>query len=118
MRPEKQQGSDERAKLLPGIAAIGLWMFFMCLMCLLGVSMRRLPHVFLLFCVAFALAGHGLIRLRRWGWALTLAAVFLSGLWGLWTLIHFHQVDWLAMILVNAILFLYLVRPEVTTRLR
>jgi hypothetical protein len=115
---QDKQPSPERAKLLPGIAAIGLWMFFLCLMCLLGVSMHRLPHVFLIFCVAFALGGHGLMRLRRWGWALTLATVFLSALWGLWTLIHFHGMPLVVMILVNAILFLYLLRPEVVTRLR
>lgn len=107
-----------RPKLLPGIAAIGLWMFFLCILCLLGVSLHKLPHVFLVFCLAFAVAGHGLLRLRRWGWALTLAAVFLSALWGLWTMVHFHQLDWLFMIVINAILFLYLIRPEVTTRLR
>ena len=120
MSPEQQPapGPDERAKLLPGLAAIGLWMFFLCLMCLLGVSLHRLPHLFLIFCVAFAFAGQGLIRLRRWGWALTLATVFLSGLWALWTMIHFHQVDWIAMAIINAVLFLYLVRPEVVTRLR
>jgi hypothetical protein len=119
MSPEEQpEPGPERAKLLPGIAAIGLWMFFLCLLCLLGVSMHRLPHLFLLFCLAFAVAGHGLLRLRRWGWALTLATVFLSALWGLWTLVHFHEMPLLIMILVNAILFLYLIRPEVTTRLR
>ena len=120
MSPDKQAapGAEERAKLLPGIAAISLWMFFLCLMCLLGVSLHRLPHIFLLFCVAFAAAGQGLIRLRRWGWALTLATVFLGGLWGLWTMIHSHQIDWIAMVLINAILFIYLIRPEVVTRLR
>lgn len=120
MSPEKQPepGSNERAKLLPGIAAIGLWMFFLCLMGLLGVSLHKLPHLFLLFCVAFAAAGQGLISLRRWGWALTLATVFLSGLWALWMMIHSHQVDWISMVLINAVLFLYLLRPEVVTRLR
>jgi hypothetical protein len=120
MSPHTQPAPDpeRRAKILPGLAAIGLWMFLLCLLCLLGVSMHRLPHVFLIFCVAFALAGHGLIRLRRWGWALTLATVFLSGLWGLWTMIHVHQIDWIMMVLINGILFLYLIRPEVVTRLR
>jgi len=111
-------GPEKRAKVPPGLAAICLWMFFLCLMCLLDVSRHRLPHVFLLFCVAFALAGHGLMRLRRWGWALTLATVFLSALWGLWTVIHYHDMPLILMTLVNAILFLYLIRPEVVTRLR
>lgn len=118
MSPEQQPAPSEHQKLLPGVAAIGLWMFFLCLMCLLGVSLHRLPHLFLIFCVAFAFAGQGLILLRRWGWALTLATVFLSALWSLWTMIHSHQVDWIAMVIINAVLFLYLIRPEVVTRLR
>jgi ABC-type uncharacterized transport system permease subunit len=117
--PDERPGSsNQHPRLLPGVAAVGLWMFFLCLLCLLGVSLHKLPHVFLLFCVAFALGGHGLLRLRRWGWALTLATVFLSALWGLWVLIHYHQMPLLVMILINAILFLYLIRPQVTTRLR
>lgn len=108
----------ERPKLLPGIAAIGLWMFCLCLLGLLGVSRHKLPHSALVLCVAFALGGHGLLRLRRWGWAITLATAFLSAIYGLWGMIHFHQMDWIVMIIINAILFLYLVRPEVMERLR
>lgn len=118
--PAEQTGQEQQKRpgMLPGIAAIGLWMFLLCLMCLLDVSLHKLPRFFLVFCAAFAVAGHGLLRLRRWGWALTLATVFLSGLWGFWTLIHYREMPLLVMVLVNAILFLYLLRPEVVTRLR
>lgn len=118
MSSPNSPAQPERPKLLPGMAAVGLWMFFLCLMGLLGVSLHRLPHVVLVLCVAFAIGGHGLLRLRRWGWALTLSAVFLSGLYGVWLLVHFRQMEWIFMIVINAILFLYLIRPEVTTRLR
>jgi len=104
-------------RLLPGMAACGLWMFFLCLLGLLGVSTHKLPHVVLLLCIAFAAGGQGLLALRRWGWALTMATVLLSAMYGLWGLVHFHQLPLIFMLVVNLILFLYLARPEVRERL-
>ena len=103
---------------LPGVSAIGLWMFFLCLIGLLGVSQHKLPHIALLFCVAFAVAGQGLLRQRRWGWALTLATVFLSSLYGLYMVVERHQLPMLLTACVNLLLFFYLVRPEVRERMR
>ena len=108
----------EKGGLLPGIAAIGLWMFLLCLIGLVGVTLHRLPLVVLILCAAFAAAGQGLLRLRRWGWALALAAVFCSALYGMWVLVKFHQIMEIVMVTVNLVFFLYLVRPEVTQRLR
>jgi hypothetical protein len=59
-----------------------------------------------------------LLRLRRWGWALTLAAVFLSALYGMWVVVKVHQMAELMMVGLNLLFFLYLVRPEVRGRLR
>ena len=111
---------SEEAKrgLLPGMAAIGVWMFLLCLIGLIGVTMHKLPLAVLILCCALALAGQGLLRLRRWGWALTLAAVFLSATYGLWVMVKFHQIAEVVMVLLNMIFFLYLVRPEVRERLR
>lgn len=110
--------SEGASGLLPGVAAIGLWMFVLCLIGLIGVTMHRLPLTVLVLCAAFAIAGQGLLRLRRWGWALTLGAVFLSGLYGTWILVHFHQLPALVMVTINLVFFLYLVRPEVRERLK
>ena len=41
------------------------------------LSVRRGRVGILILCSVFAVAGLGLIRMRRWGWALTLGAVFL-----------------------------------------
>lgn len=90
----------------------------LCLLGLVGVSQHKLPKSAVLLCVAFAIGGHGLLRQRRWGWALTLATVFLSALYGMWTVVHFHQLPMLLMVVVNMILFLYLIRPEVRLRMR
>lgn len=115
MTRENPQGSP---RMLPGVAAISLWMFLLCVVGLVGVTRHKLPLVALVFCVAFAAAGQGLMRLRRWGWALTLGAVLCSALYGLWLTMHLHQLGMIVMAVINMILFLYLVRPEVRERLR
>ena len=68
--------------------------------------------------VAFAAAGQGLLLRRRWGWALTLGAVFCSALYGMWVTVKFHQTAEIVMVALNLVFFLYLVRPEVRARLR
>ncbi len=104
--------------LLPGMAAIAAWMFMLCLIGLVGVTMHKLPLIVLILCAAFAAAGQGLLRLQRWGWALTLAAVFCSALYGTWMLVKFRQIAEIVMVLLNLVFFLYLVRPEVRERLQ
>lgn len=112
MSPEPKQ------RPLPGVAAIGLYMFLLCIVGLLGVTQGKLPHLVLLFCVAFALAGQGLLLQKRWGWALTLATVLLSGIYQMWRLAEYHELPMLGMALVNLLLFLYLIRPEVRVRMK
>ena len=112
------------AKLpLPGMAAISLWMLGLALMGVAGVLTGHYPPGgarvgILILCTVFAVAGLGLLRLRRWGWALTLGAAFLSMCFGCYSLFRFHQVQWVVMAAINLVFFLYLVRPEVVERLR
>jgi len=109
---------EPKRGLLPGIAAIAAWMILLSLLGLIGVTLHKLPLAALIVCVAFAAAGQGLFRLRRWGWALALAGVFLSAMYGLWILVKFHQLPEVVMVALNLVFFLYLVRPEVRERLR
>jgi uncharacterized membrane protein (DUF2068 family) len=103
---------------LPGMAAIALWMIMLCGIGLFGVITHRLPLVVIVLCAFFAAAASGLLQQRRWGWALALAAAFLSMCYGVYMLVHFHQAPLIVMIAVNLVFFLYLVRPEVIERLR
>ena len=117
-------GPAETSKLpLPGMAAISLWMLGLALMGVAGVLTGHYPVggarvAILVLCTLFAIAGLGLVRLRRWGWALTLGAVFLCMCFGCYSLFRFRQPQWLVMAVINLVFFLYLVRPEVTGRLR
>ena len=106
------------ANLLPGMAVICLWMLGLCALGLIGVITHSLPPAVMIICVIFAVAANGLLKLRRWGWALTLAAIFLSLCYGTYMLFHFRQTPMIVMVVVNLIFFLYLIRPEVLERVK
>ncbi len=107
------------AKLpLPGMAAIALWMLALAVLGVVGVITHRYPTPVLALCTMFAAAGLGMIQRRRWGWALTLGAVFCSLCFGCYNLFRFHQAQWVVMVVINLVFFLYLVRGEVIERLR
>jgi len=110
--------SGKPTGLLPGMALICIWMLFLCGIGLIGVITHNLPPIVIVLCVIYAVAANGLLKLRRWGWALTLAAAFLSMCYGVYVLFHFHQLPMIVMVAVNLVFFLYLVRPEVLERLK
>ncbi len=109
---------ESKGGLLPGVAAVAIWMFLLALIGLIGVTLHKLPLAALGLCVAFVLAGQGLMRLRRWGWAMTLAAVLLSAVYAMWMVVKFHSLAEVVMAGLNLVFFLYLVRPEVRERLK
>ncbi|HEX5233771.1 MAG TPA: DUF2127 domain-containing protein [Silvibacterium sp.] len=109
---------DAAAGLLPGMALIALWMLAQCGLGLMGVITRRIPGPAVIICAMFALAAFGLVKLKRWGWALTLGAAFLSMSYGVYMLLRFHQVPLVVMVAVNLVFFLYLIRPEVLERVK
>jgi hypothetical protein len=114
---------SERKLPLPGMAAISLWMLLLAVVGVVGVLGGHYPAgrgriVLLLLATLFAVAGLGLLRMRRWGWALTLGAVFCCMCFGWYSVFRFHQPQWAFMGVVNLIFFLYLVRSEVIGRLR
>ncbi|MBW4027719.1 hypothetical protein [Acidipila rosea] len=103
---------------LPGMAVIAIWMAALCFLGLYGVITHHLPMIATIVCALFAAAAHGLVRQMRWGWALTLAAAFLSMTYAVWLMVRWHQSPAIVMAVVNLIFFLYLVRPEVIERLK
>ena len=105
------------------MAAISLWMLALALIGVLGVLTGHYPPGgarvgILILCTVFAVAGLGLIRMLRWGWALTLGAVFCSVCYWCYSLFRFHQPQGGVWAVINFIFFLYLVRSEVIERLR
>lgn len=119
--PQKPQ--QEAAAKLPGVAAIALWLLLEAVIGVLGVLTQHFAThtarlTVLAVCTLFALAGLGLLQMRRWGWALALAAAFLTSSYGIYVILRFHQNNYWVMTLVNFVFFFYLVRPEILRRLR
>ena len=108
--------------LLPGMAAISLWMLGLAVIGVTGILTGHAPGgarriVILLFSTLFTIAGLGLMRKRRWGWALALGAAFVTMSFAFYSILRWHQLQWTFMGVVNLVFFLYLVRPEVVSRL-
>jgi len=103
---------------LPGLAAIGIYMFVLALVDIFAVVGGQIRPFYLVFSAIFFAASFGLLLLMRWAWTLTLAAVvLLSGLF-MWKFSVQHQLPFIVQALLNTIFFLYLVRPEVREKLR
>jgi uncharacterized membrane protein (DUF2068 family) len=123
MRENNQKPSPEDgAAKFPGVAAIAFWMLLEAIIGVLGVlSHHFASHAarFAVLAVAtlLALAGLGLLRMRRWGWALALAAAFLTSGYGIYVILRFHQSNYWVMTLANLVFFFYLIRPEILRRL-
>ncbi|HTV06764.1 MAG TPA: DUF2127 domain-containing protein [Acidobacteriaceae bacterium] len=115
-KPETKQSGP--GGLLPGMAVISLWMLAQCGLGLIGVILHKLSPGAIVICLMFAVAANGLLKLKRWGWALTLGAAFLSMCYGAYMLFRFHQFQMAVMLIVNLVFFLYLIRPEVIERVK
>jgi hypothetical protein len=104
---------------LPGLAAISLYMFVLAAVVVFGVvSGGHYPPLFLIFSALFFTASGGLLMLFRWAWAMTLAAVLLLAGYNMWFALSLHQPRSIVQGLLNLVMFLYLVRPEVREKLR
>lgn len=124
--PEKPSAKRQRpapAARFPGLVGIAIWMLFEALIGVAGVlSHHFTTHSSRLAVLAvttlLALAGLGLLRMKRWGWALALAASFLTSTYGIYVIMRFHQNNYWVMTLVNFVFFFYLIRPDILRRLR
>ena len=119
-KPDGAPPHRQRRQLLPlpGLAAIGLYMFVLAGVSIVGVVGGRFPPVFLIFSVMFITASLGLLMLFRWAWALTLGAiVLLVALFG-WKFTVERQAPFIVQGLLNLIFFFYLIRTEVRSKLK
>jgi hypothetical protein len=119
--PATSDPTSPRRELLPlpGLAAISLYLLVLAGVIVFGVvSGRHYPLIFLVFAAAFMASSAGLIMLFRWAWSLALAAVLLLVVYDLWIFSTQHVGPALVQGLLNLIFFLYLVRPEVRSKLR
>lgn len=112
-------GGDGKRKIpLPGMVAIALYMLVLAATVTFGVVGGHLPRLLLILTPLFVVASFGLLRLYRWAWALTLAAVFLLMIYNLWLFLEQKQAPGAIQGVLNLVFFLYLVREDVRSRLR
>jgi len=116
---EQQQRPNARKQLLPGIAGICLYMLVVAVTGVFGALRGVFPAaVALPVCTLIVVGVFGLLRLRRWGWALvTAGSLLLSFMYG-WTARHLAVPRMWVMAALDLCLFLYLIRAEVRERLR
>lgn len=115
---------EERAHgMLPGVAGICLFMVILttinaiaALRGSFGTGSGR--YGVLGLCTLLAAGVLGLLRLRRWGWALVLAGCLTLCLGNLYVFEKTHAGQFLLQGLFALVFFLYLVRTEVRERLR
>jgi hypothetical protein len=119
--------SDERVvakkgQMLPGIAGICMFMIFMTMSnvyaCLRGAfGQGTAKYGVLVLCTLLAAGIFGLLRLKKWGWALVTAGCLLLSMGDFFLFQRFHAGFFLVRGLFALLFFLYLVRPEVRVRL-
>ena len=103
---------------LPGMVAIGLYMLVLAATVSFGVVSGHIPKPMLILAPFFVTASFGLLRMFRWAWALTLAAVFLLMTYNLWIFFEQKQAPGAVQGVLNLVFFLYLARVDVRSRLR
>jgi uncharacterized membrane protein (DUF2068 family) len=115
-------GSEKANPLLklPGLICIGLYMLALGAAVTYRVAVKQVHPIFLVLALFFVIASFGLMRLFRWAWAMTTAAVFLPMSYCCW-LLAMKQIPTevgVAEIFINIIIFMYLIRVEVRSKLR
>ena len=116
---EPQSRPGLRGQMLPGIAGICLYMMVVALTGVFGAFRGAYPPMVALpICTLLVFGIFGLLRLRRWGWAMVTAGSLLISLMYGWMARHVGMPRLWVMSGLDFCMFLYLVRPEVRERLR
>ncbi len=111
-----------KGQMLPGIAAICMWMLVVALMGVFSVlngtfAGAQSRYTVLPVCTMLVVGVFGLLRLRRWGWALVMAGTLLLSLGYMYLARTAHHPALYVMAGLNLCFFLYLARQETRERL-
>jgi hypothetical protein len=120
--------SDERivatkkGQMLPGVAGICMFMIFMTMLNVYAglhgaFGAGTAKYGVLALCTLLAAGIFGLLRLKKWGWALVTAGCLMLSMGDFFLFHRLHAGFFLVRGLFALLFFLYLVRPEVRDRL-
>jgi hypothetical protein len=112
-----------KGQMLPGIAGICIFMILLTSInawaCLNGIYGTGVPkYGVLTVCSLLAIGILGLLRLKKWGWALVTAGCLLFAAGDFFYFSKTHLARFLVRGLFVLMFFLYLVRPETRDRLQ
>jgi len=123
MTTENNSPAPAGIGLLPGMAAIGMFLLlitmlnaFAALRGAFGTGPAR--YGICAVCTLLLIGVFGLLRLRRWGWALCTAGCLAMAGGDTFLYVHNHVGFFAVRGLLELCFFLYLVRTEVRDRLR
>lgn len=121
--PELREGAAMKGVLLPGVAGIAMFLLLLALLntfaALKGVYGAGSGRYGVLAVCTLLVAGvFGLLRMRRWGWAITATGALLLSAGYLFVFSRTHSAPMLVEALFGIVFFLYLIRAEVRERLR
>ncbi len=114
-RPRRQK---QGLLKFPGLIAISLYMLLVATITVIYIVKYHAGFLYFLFPTFFVAAALGLLKMLRWAWALTLAAVALAAGSFLWLFSTQHTFPSLVQGLINLVFFLYLVRTDVRENLK
>lgn len=107
--------------ILPGMAMIAIFVLFVGMLTAFGALSGKYPggarYVVLTVSTLMVLGVFGLLRLRRWGWALVSAGCLFMSMWNVYMERLMHVPGIFVMAGLYLVFFLYMVRPEVRERL-
>ena len=115
--------AEARGVLLPGVAGISMFLLLLALLntfaALKGLYGAGPGRVGVLSVCTLLVAGiFGLLRMRRWGWAIVTAGSLLLAVGYLYVFQRTHQAPAVVQSLFGMVFFLFVVRTEVRDRLR
>jgi len=119
---DEPKAVSKKGQMLPGIAGICMFLMFMTLLNvyggltgLFGAGFTR--YGVLALCTILAAGIFGLLRLKKWGWAIVSAGCLLLSVGDFFLFSKLHQVFFMVRGIFVLLFFLYMVRPETRERL-
>ncbi len=115
--------AGEAQGMLPGMAVIGMYLLVFSMLNAFAAmknvfGMGSVKYSILAVCSLMVLGIFGMLRLRRWGWAIVCAGCVLMAAGYFYGFHAAHRPPYIIQGLFALVFFLYLSRPEVRERLR